>query len=116
MTSPDLFSGITDDFLPLKYVTPAGPIIIAVQKAAIQFDPPGSEPESDAEWNVVKAAILQAIEPRLPDLCDRYDSMRRSGVSRWMHLDLTADRLVAEDIVLRTCAHHMLRQATYQPH
>ena len=113
-TSPYLTSGISDDFLPLKYVTPAGPIIVAVEKAALQFDPSGSEPEGDDEWQAIANAIAKTLEPMLPDLCQKYDTTRMQGYSTWKHVDLTRDRLAGEGIDLRSNAHHMLRQSTYQ--
>jgi hypothetical protein len=50
----------------------------------------------------------------LPDLCQKYDTTRMQGYSTWKHVDLTRDRLAGEGIDLRSNAHHMLRQSTYQ--
>jgi hypothetical protein len=114
MSTPNLIAGIPDNFLPLKFVDDAGPTIVAVDKSAIHFDPPGSAPGTDEEWEVVAGSIGKTLEPLLPDLLLEYgaDRSTESGV-RWRHVDLTAERLAKEGIDLRTQAHHMLRHSSW---
>jgi hypothetical protein len=105
-----MLHGISDDFLPLGFTDGTGPIIVAVEKAAIRFDPPGTTPESDEEWAVVADSIGESVAPSLNDILPYHDITRstESGVT-WRHLDLTAELLDQQGIVLRTQAHFMLR-------
>jgi hypothetical protein len=114
--TPDLLTtGIPDTFLALKYTDGAGPIIVAVEKSAIHFDPPGTAPETKMEWEVVAKSLVQTLKPFLPDLLDNHDTTRstESGVA-WRHLDLTAALLTDEGIELRTQAHQLLRQSPWR--
>jgi hypothetical protein len=107
---PDYLRDIPDGFLPYKIVASTGPLIIVVEKAAIQFDPPGTGPGSEAEWETVANAIGKIIEPQAADLAARHDIIRVSEAGSWHHLTLTAELLAQEGIRLRTDAHWVHRQ------
>jgi hypothetical protein len=111
--NPDMLQGIPDTFLPLKYVGEEGPIIVAVEKSAIHFDPPGTSPETEAEWDVVRESLGKTLEPLVLKLLPHHDKTRTTGSgTRWRHLDLTATLLTANGVEPRTMAHYMLRQAS----
>lgn len=111
ISNPNMLKGIPDTFLPLKYTDGEGPIIVAVEKSAIHYDPPGTAPETEAEWNAVTNSIGETLKSLVFELLPRHDIMRsnESGV-RWRHLDLNAAMLAENGVQLRTMAHYMSRQ------
>lgn len=111
---PAMVAGITGDFLPLVFRDNAGPVVVAVEKSAIQYDPPGTMPENETERAVVAEAIGKQLEPLLPKLVSSHDVIRstESGVN-WRHLDLTAATTAENQVKLRTRAHYMLRHSSY---
>jgi hypothetical protein len=114
ISNPNLLEGIPDTFLPLKYTDEEGPIIVAVEKSAIQFDPPGTTPETEAEWKVVTDSLGETLKSLVFKLLPHHDRIRttESGVM-WRHLDLTAAMLAENGVQLRTQAHDMLRRSQW---
>ena len=112
LSDPNMLQGIPDTFLPLKYTDGAGPIIVAVEKIAIHYDPPGTAPETEAEWRVVADSLGETLKPLVFKLLPHHDTIRttESGVM-WRHLDLTPAMLAENGVELRTMAHWMLRHA-----
>lgn len=108
ITNPNTLDGIPDSSLPLKYTDGAGPIIVAVEKSAIQFDPGGTAPETEAEWEAVRTSVGKTLEPLVFKLLPHHDMMRTESGVRWRHLDLTAAMLAENGVELRTMAHYML--------
>jgi hypothetical protein len=100
---PNYLEGIPDIFLPLKFTDGAGPIIVAVEKSAIRYDPPGTAPETEAEWRVVADSIGETLKPLVFGLLPYHDKIRitESGMS-WRHLDITREMLVTNGVELRT--------------
>jgi hypothetical protein len=96
--------------MPLKYTDGAGPIIVAVEKSAIHFDPPGTAPETETEWGVVADSLGNRLESLVFELLPHHDMTRstESGVS-WRHLDLTTAMLAEKGVELRTMAHYIQR-------
>jgi hypothetical protein len=111
ISNPNMLAGISDSFLPLKYTDGAGPIIVAVEKSAIHFDPPGTAPETEAEWGVVADSLGETLKSLVFKLLPHHDIIRstESGVI-WRHLDLTAAMLAENGVQLQTQAHYMLRR------
>jgi hypothetical protein len=110
-----MLKGIPDTFLPLKYTDGEGPIIVAVEKSAIHYDPPGTAPETEAEWNAVTNSIGETLKSLVFELLPRHDIMRsnESGV-RWRHLDLNA-AMLAERPRAPLVDKSPLRQAWQRP-
>jgi hypothetical protein len=100
--------------LPLKYTDGAGPIIVAVEKSAIHYDPLGTVPETEAEWEAVVDSLGETLKPLVFMLLPHHDTIRttESGVI-WRHLDLTAEMLAENGVELRTQAHDMLRRSRW---
>lgn len=107
---PDYFRDISIEFLAYKVTAKTGPLIIAVEKAAIQFLPGGTPPEMEMEWECVANAIAKEIEPRVANLAAHHDRSRMCDEVTWHHLDFTANVLSQECIELRTDAHWIQRQ------
>ena len=72
-----------------QYTDGAGPIIIAIEKSAIYYDPPGTAPETEAEWRVVADSLGETLKPLVFKLLPHHDTIRTTefGVM-WRHLDL----------------------------
>jgi hypothetical protein len=101
-----------DNFLPLEYADVSGLIIVAVEKAAIRYDPPGSAPETEDERKVVAGSIRETLRPFVGRLLAHHDVTRSIEAGVWLrHLNLTAALLAEEGIELRTQAHHVLRHS-----
>lgn len=111
VSSPNMLEGIPDTFMPLKYTDGAGPIIVAVERSAIHYDPPGTAPETEAEWEAVTRSIWETLRPVIPKLNRCHDRARSASGVFWRHLDLTAEVLAESGVELRTMAHHMLRHS-----
>jgi hypothetical protein len=113
ISNPKL-EGIPDSFLPLGYTDRAGPIIVAVEKSAIHYDPPGTAPETGAEREVVADSLAETLKSLVLKLLPHHDMIRttESGVM-WRHLDLTAAMLAEHGVELRTQAHYMLRRSQW---
>lgn len=109
MDVPDYLQGIPQTFLSYKVVTNSGPLIVAIEKTAIQFDPPGTAPNTEAEWEAVAHALAEDLKSKLPELA-RHDRIRISDGVSWHHLDLTADLLSQQGIKLQTNVHWVQRQ------
>jgi hypothetical protein len=111
ISNPNMLDGIPDSFLPLSYTDGAGPIIVAVEKSAIRYDPASTVPETEAEWEVVADSLGETLKSLVFKLLPHHDIVRstESGV-RWRHLDLTAAMLAESGIQLQTQAHYMLRR------
>jgi hypothetical protein len=103
ISNPKMLEGIPNTFLPLKYTDGAGPIIVAIEKSAIHYDPPGTAPETEAEWGVVADSLAETLKSLVFKLLPHHDTIRttESGVM-WRHLDLTAAMLAVNCVQLRT--------------
>jgi hypothetical protein len=114
ISDPNLLESIPDTFLPLKYTDEEGPIIVTVEKSAIQYDPPGTTPKTEAEWKVVTDSLGETLKSLVFKLLPHHDRIRttESGVM-WRHLDLTAAMLAENGVQLRTQAHDMLRRSQW---
>ena len=114
ISNPNMLKGIPDTFLPLKYTDGEGPIIVAVEKSAIHYDPPGTAPETEAERGVVADSLGETLKSLVFELLPHHDINRstESGVT-WRHLDLTAAMLAEKGVQLRTQAHYMLRRSRW---
>jgi hypothetical protein len=113
--NPNMTAGIGSQFLPLKYTDGAGPIIVALEKSAITFEPPGSYPENEEEWRAVTDAVGPQLAAAVSDLAPRHDITRSmAGGISWRHLDLTAEMLRKHGTVVVTQAHWMLRNSRFQ--
>lgn len=114
VSNPNMLEGIPDTFLSLKYTDGKGPIIVAVEKSAIRYDPPGTAPESEAEWEVVRDSLGETLKPLVFKLLPSHDIIRttESGI-RWRHLDLTFAMLAENGVELRTAAHYMQRHSQW---
>ena len=114
ISNPNMLDGIPDSFLPLGYIDGTGPIIVAVEKSAIHYDPPGTAPETEAEWEVVADSLGETLKSLVFELLPHHDISRstESGV-RWRHLDLTAAMLTENGLQLQTQAHYMLRHSQW---
>jgi hypothetical protein len=104
-----MLKGIPDTFLPLKYADGEGPIIAAVEKSAIHFDPPGTAPETEAEWDAVTNSLGKTLEPLVLKLVSQGDDIVRTAEQGiwWRHVSLTAKTLTENGVELRTMAHSM---------
>jgi hypothetical protein len=105
-----MLEGIPDGFLPLSYTDGAGPIIVAVEKSAIHYDPPGTAPETETEWEVVGDSLGETLKSLVFELFVIRST--ESGVW-WRHLDLTAAMLAENGVHLPTQAHYMLRHSQW---
>jgi hypothetical protein len=114
INNPNMLEGIPDTFLALKYTDGAGPIMVAVEKSAIRYDPPGTAPETEAEWEVVADSLGETLKPLVFKLSSQsgMDRSNQSGV-RWRHLDLSAAMLAENGVQLQTQAHYMLRRSQW---
>jgi hypothetical protein len=107
--NPNLFAGIPDTFLKLKYTDDEGPIIAALEKSAIRFDPPGTAPETEAEWDAVTDSLGKTLEPLVLRLVSQGDDIVRMSEQGiwWRYVLLTAKTLAENGVELRTMAHSM---------
>ena len=113
--NPNMTAGISGEFLPLEYTDGAGPIIVALEKSAIIFEPQGSKPESDEEWRAVTDAVGPQLAAAVSELAPRHDITRSMGGGiSWRHLDLTAKMLRQHGTVVVTQAHWMLRNSGFR--
>jgi len=118
MITPDYLAGIPDSFLALKFPDTDPPVIVAVEKLAIQYDPRESAPETETECRAVEISVAETLRPPLHDLMKRHDIVRSTGFDRpgsgvrWHHLDLTAALAAEEGIELRTRAHYIARHSS----
>lgn len=85
-------------------------LVLAIEKAAIQFDPPHAAPDGDHDWGAVSEALCRRLRSvfgrralaRMPIGC--YRSLRSDGRANWTMLTLTARDLAALGMTLRVAA------------
>lgn len=101
---------VPDSFMVCAMTQPTYVVVLAIEKAAIQFDPPDTAPVDEHAWHVVAEIICRRLRSvfgrrsfaRLPIGC--YRSLRREGGVHWMMLTLTARDLAHLGMTLRVGA------------
>ena len=101
---PNYYQGIPDTFLCYKLVADNGPLIVALEKSAVQFGRGEPPPSTQAEWDAVASAITDEVKAAAIALAEKNDHMRSSDGVSWHHLDLTTELLSREGITLKAAA------------
>lgn len=107
LSDRDMTVSVPDGFMVCVMMRGAYVLVLAIEKAGIQFDPPDMVPAGDHDWSPVAEAVCRRLRPvfgrrtlaRMPIGCCR--SLRREGDVNWIMLTLTARDLANLGMTLR---------------
>lgn len=112
ITDTDLKTVVPDNTIAFIESLPDGPMVVCIDRDAIQFEPAGTRPESEREEEVVARALARNIDPKLDAMARKYDKVHWTENLYWRSLVLDAERLSEYGITLTTKAHYIHRTQT----